>query len=139
MINIGNVGAARHDANVIERLRSALKGVHGLSPDLHGEIIESCRAAGLFPMAYSNSEMHAGAANKQTRLEKLDASLASSEQSIRSTAEMLQGLLRRAGVSRDDIADGDVTKLDRVFAASRLSIDDRLVAKNLMFRLGVIA
>jgi copper chaperone CopZ len=61
-INIDNVNAVRHDANVIEKLRTALKGVHGLSPDLHSEIIESCRAVGLFPMAsYSSSEMHASA------------------------------------------------------------------------------
>jgi hypothetical protein len=63
MVQIGKIEAVRHDANVIEKLRTALKGVHGLSPDLHSEIIESCRAVGLFPMASysSSSEMHASA------------------------------------------------------------------------------
>jgi hypothetical protein len=136
---MSSINAMAHDENVVAKLRHALETVVGLPREHHEAIIHACRAAGLIPAGYSGGELRAGAdSGKQSIIDRLDASLASSEPAIKSTAEMLQGLLRRAGVSRDDIADGDITKLDKAFAASRLSTTDKLVAKNLLFRLGAI-
>jgi hypothetical protein len=50
---------------------------------------------------------------------------------------LLEGALRRGGTSLDEIVAAP-EKIDAIFAASRLSTDDRFAAKAMLYRLGVI-
>jgi len=134
------VDAVRHDGNDVVRFRRELRNA-GVDEQHHERVLAAARAANVLndqpDVGDVRDGMHAGAGDKQTVLARLDASLASTEPAIRSTAEMLQGLLKRGGVARTDL--DDVSKLDKIFAASRLSTTDKLVCKNLLFRLGAIA
>jgi hypothetical protein len=58
----------------------------------------------------------------------------------RAAINMLEGNFKRAGISLDEIVEAP-EKIDQIFAAagSRLSVENRMGAKGLLFRLGVIS
>jgi hypothetical protein len=85
-------------------------------------------------------EYHASAASaddlRKSRLDRLSA--AKENPTTRSNVVLLEGLLKRGGVTLDAVLDGDLAKIDAVFAASRLTVSDRLAAKSLLHTYGCL-
>jgi len=73
---------------------------------------------------------------KRARIDRLNA--AKADASTRSNIVLLEGLLRRGGVSLDDVVAGDIAAIDKMFAQSKLTISDRLSAKALLHRYGCL-
>jgi hypothetical protein len=142
-IRIGEkVNAVRHDGNDVVRFRRELRNA-GVDEQHHERVLAAARSANILNDQPEVGGVHDGmhaAANKQKRLEKLSAAATSNEPAIRSTAIALAGLLRRAGISMADVVVDDVAALDRVLASATkpMSVDNRLVCKNLLFRLAAI-
>ncbi len=72
-----------------------------------------------------------------SRLAKLNA--AKADPAHRSNIAMLEGLLRRGGVTLDDVAGADIVEVDKIFAGSRLSSLEKMQAKSLLHRFGGLA
>jgi hypothetical protein len=141
VINIGNVGAVRHDANDVAKLRRELRNA-GLDERYHEAAIAGCRAAGILNDVpdsgdVADGRLHAGAEDtRKARLARLNA--AKENPTTRSNVVLLEGLLKRGGVTLDAILDADLAKIDAVFAASRLTVGDRLAAKSLLHQYGCL-
>ncbi len=144
-IHIGDKvdAAAAIDHDVVARLKRALSAA-GIADEAHSKVISACMAEALIPHVHTGGSLHAsaaaGAGDKQTRLAKLTAAATSSEPAIQSTVAALSGLLRRSGISLADVVVDDVAALDRVLASATkpMSVDNRMVAKSLLVRLGIL-
>ena len=118
------------------RIKRALHGL--VAPENHDVLIDRLASEGVV-RTYMPGECHANAGDeKRSRLDRLDAAMASDDPAVRSSAQLLSGMLARAGITREQIAEGNLAALDKVFAASKLSISDRLTCKALLHRHGAI-
>jgi hypothetical protein len=81
-------------------------------------------------------EVNAKAADdaKKSRLARLDAAMASTDPAVSSSAKLCSAMLARAGITREQVAEGLVA-LDKAFAANnKLTIAERLQIKALLAR-----
>lgn len=107
--------------------------MNGLAPsENHSAIIDRLASEGVV-RNYLPNEFHASAEDvRKARIDKLNA--AKADPAHRSNIEMLEGLLRRGGVTMADVAGGDLTQIDKCLATSRLTVADRLAAKAILHR-----
>jgi hypothetical protein len=134
---LAKVSAAAIHPEMHLRIKRAL---NGLAPaENHDRIIDRLASEGAV-RTYMPGEYHASAASaddlRKSRLDRLSA--AKENPTTRSNVVLLEGLLKRGGVTLDAVLDGDLAKIDAVFAASRLTVSDRLAAKSLLHTYGCL-
>jgi hypothetical protein len=135
---LAKVSAASIHPEMHARIKRALHGL--VAPENYDVLIDRLASEGVV-RTYMPGEYHASAEDvKKGRLAKLHAAATSSEPAIQSTVAALSGLLRRSGISLTDVVVDDIAGLDRVLASATkpMSVDNRMVCKSLLVRLGIL-
>jgi hypothetical protein len=130
-IHIGNFNLKDMDA---AKRKAIADTIAAMSPDQQRELIEQ-----LSNTAQINAKFDANETKKRTAIANINAARQGTL-GERAAINALEGNLRRAGISLDAIVEAP-HKIDEIFASAgnRLSLENRMGAKGLLYRIGVIA
>ena len=132
-INIGNLKEALKDVSAAKRKEMA-ETILAMSPDAQREFLEQLTITSEVDARFDAQENQKKAAIARIAAAK------SGTLGERNAIGILEGTLKRAGIELDEIVN-EPNKIDKLFAAAgpKLSTENCLMAKSMLYRLGVIA